>query len=198
MIDAIVLAAGRSLRMRTQKLLLPFAGQTVIGHVVDQVLSGAVHRAVVVVGRGDSAVRSALAGKAVTFVENPDPQAEMLSSVRCGLRALAADASAALVVLGDQPAVRPEGIAQLITAFRATRQGIIAPVYGGKRGHPLLIAARYFEPILTSYDDVGLRGLLAAHPADVLEVPASDDSVLSDMDYPDDYRRELARFGAMG
>ena len=41
MIGAIVLAAGRSRRMGTQKLLLPFAGQTVIGHVVDQLLAAA-------------------------------------------------------------------------------------------------------------------------------------------------------------
>jgi len=42
MISAIVLAAGRSRRMGTQKLLLPFAGQTVIGRVVDALLNSPV------------------------------------------------------------------------------------------------------------------------------------------------------------
>ena len=39
MICAIVPAAGRSSRMGTQKLLLEFAGTTVIGHIVDQLLA---------------------------------------------------------------------------------------------------------------------------------------------------------------
>ncbi len=56
MIGAIVLAAGRSRRMGTQKLLLPFAGQTVIGHVVDQLLAAAIDRIVVVVSADGPAI----------------------------------------------------------------------------------------------------------------------------------------------
>ena len=45
--------------------------------------------------------------------------------------------------------------------------------------------------ILTRYDDVGLRGLPHAHPDDILYLDVSTSAVLSDMDYPEDYRREL-------
>jgi CTP:molybdopterin cytidylyltransferase MocA len=41
---------------------------------------------------------------------------------------------------------------------------------------------------------VGLRGLLQAHPEEVLEFEASTAAVLCDMDSPGDYRRELTRF----
>lgn len=51
----------------------------------------------------------------------------------------------------------------------------------------------YSQEVLTQYDSVGLCGLLAAHADDVLALPAGDSSVLSDMDLPEDYRRELAR-----
>jgi CTP:molybdopterin cytidylyltransferase MocA len=44
---------------------------------------------------------------------------------------------------------------------------------------------------MTTFDDVGLRGLLARHSHDVFELNVSSPAVLSDMDYPDDYRREL-------
>ncbi len=50
MICAVVLAAGLSRRMGVQKLLLPFGGKTVIAHIVDQILAGAVDEAYVVVG----------------------------------------------------------------------------------------------------------------------------------------------------
>ena len=47
-----------------------------------------------------------LAGKSLTFVVNPDAAGDMLSSVRCGLKALPAECNAAIVILGDQPTIR--------------------------------------------------------------------------------------------
>src|SRR3954469_273539 len=99
MIDAIVLAAGRSQRMGTQKLMLPFAGQTMIGHIVDQVVAGPIRNVVVVVGANDDAVAQSISNKAIAVVKTPDPAGEMLSSVRVGLQTLAPDASAAIIVL---------------------------------------------------------------------------------------------------
>lgn len=193
MIDAIILAAGRSRRMRTQKLLLPFADQTVIGHVVDQVLAGQVQEVFAVVADDSDSVAGALSAKPVTLVVNRDPEAEMLSSVRAGLRALPSDATAALIVLGDQPSVRADVIRRLVETFEASGKGIALPAHAGKRGHPLLIAARYFDEVQRRYDDVGLRGLLAAHPDDLEEIAVTDAGVLADMDYPEDYERELRR-----
>ena len=198
MIDAIVLAAGRSRRMGTQKLLLPFAGQTVIGHVVDQALAGQVRQVIAVVADEHGPVASALSNKPVGLVVNPDVEGEMLSSVRVGLRALSADASAALIVLGDQPSLRGVLVRRLIDSFETSNKGIVAPVYNGKRGHPLLIAARYFAELPTCYDDVGLRGLLTAHSDDIGEVAVTDSGVLADMDYPEDYQRELRRYNSIG
>ena len=56
-----------------------------------------------------------------------------------------------------------------------------------------MLDGRYRDEILTGCDQVGLRGLLAAHADDVFELPVSNSAVLSDMDYPEDYQRELAR-----
>jgi molybdenum cofactor cytidylyltransferase len=197
MIDAIVLAAGRSLRMGTQKLLLPFAGQTVIGHIVEQVLAAPLRSAFVVVAAGDASVRSALADRPFSFVENPEPEGDMLSSVRAGIRALPRDTSAAMIVLGDQPSIRSDVVRSLLDAQQSSGRGIVAPVYGGKRGHPMLVAARHFRELLTGHDGIGLRGLLAAHHYDVFDLPVSDEGVLADIDYPEDYMRELARLEKM-
>jgi molybdenum cofactor cytidylyltransferase len=197
MIDAIVLAAGRSRRMGTQKLLLPFAGQTVIGHVVDQVLASQVRQAFVVVADEHDSVAEALSAKPVTLAVNRDPAAEMLSSVRVGLRALPADATTAIIVLGDQPSLRGEVVHQLVAAFQASGKGIGVPVHDGKRGHPLLIAARYFDELQQRHDDVGMRGLLMAHSDDIEDIKVPDSGVLTDMDLPEDYQRELARYRAV-
>ncbi len=188
---AIVLAAGESRRMGAPKMLLPFGKTTVIGHVVDQLLKSVIDEVYVVAGHQASRVTEELSGRPVSVVINPDYRAGMLSSVRCGLRALRPACEPILVALGDQPAITSSLIDRLAQAFTATDRGIVVPLYRGQRGHPLLFSQRYCKQILTRYDDVGLRGLLYAHPDDVLEYRVSTPAVLSDIDDPEDYRREL-------
>ena len=194
MIGAVILAAGQSRRMGSQKLLLPFAGQTVIGHIVCQVLTARIERTVVVTASDGDAIRLALTGKPVTFVVNPDPAAEMLGSVRCGLRALPPECTATIVVLGDQPTIRTELIADLARSFHSTRARIVVPTFQGRRGHPLLISADYFAEVFTQHDGVGLRGLLQAHPSDIVELEVADAAVLNDMDSPEDYTHARSRY----
>lgn len=190
---AILLAAGRSQRMGSQKLLLPFASQTVVGHIVDQLVNSPVDHVLVVVSHDAEPVRQALAAKPVTFITNPDAHGDMLSSVRCGLRALPEDCRAVLVALGDQPAIRSGLISQMVHAFEHGKRSIVVPVHAGQRGHPILFSRLYVPEILTGYDSLGLRGLLDAHSADIDEVIIPDPSILSDMDRPEDYQRELVR-----
>ncbi len=191
MICAIVLAAGRSSRMGVQKLLLPFGGKTVTSHIADQLLASTVDKVFVVTGHQPERITAELSGRRVSIVNNPDYDSGMLSSVRCGLHALPKRCRAVLVAIGDQPSINTELVNLMIQSFAAGEKKILVPCYEGKRGHPLLFSAMYREEILTQYDDVGLRGLLHAHPDEVFELTVSTFCVLSDMDYPEDYRREL-------
>ena len=45
--------------------------------------------------------------------------------------------------------------------------------------------------MLDCYDNVGLRGLLLAHPDDVHEVEIDNASLLADIDLPADYARAV-------
>ena len=151
-------------------------------------------RVIVVVGPDGARIAEVLAGRRVDYVINPDPEAEMLSSVRCGLRATPEDCEAVLVVLGDQPGVTVDVIAAIVQAYHTSGRGIVAPVYKGKRGHPMLFAMLYRDEILTRYDAVGLRGLLHAHPEDVCEIDFPAPNVIDDMDLPEDYEREIKQY----
>ena len=192
MICAIVLAAGRSRRMGVQKLLLPFGSKTVITHIVDQLTASSVDEVHVVVGCQGKRVSRELSGRPVSIVNNSNYKSGMLSSVRCGLGAMPKQCHAVLVVLGDQPSVTTKLIDQMLQTFASAEKQILVPLYQGKRGHPIVFSAAYRKEILTHYDSVGLRGLLYAHKEDIFELPVKTSGVLSDMDYPEDYQRELA------
>ena len=194
MICAIVLAAGRSRRMGVQKLLLPFGSKTVIGHIVDQLTESSVDEVYVVVGCQGKQVSEELSDKPVSIVNNPNYKSGMLSSVRCGLNTLPEQCTSVLVALGDQPSVTTELIDQLLQNFDSTERQILVPLYDGRRGHPIIFSAIYRDEILTNYDSVGLRGLMYAHKKDICELSVKSSGVLSDMDCPQDYQRELTLF----
>ena len=188
MVCAITLAAGRSRRMGRPKLVLPVAGSTVIARVVDAFLGASVDMILVVIRANDVPVRAALAGRPVLFVENRVRSGDMLSSVRCGLRALPAAADTVVVSPGDHPLLEASLIRQMLSAFRASGCGILVPVHQGRRGHPLVFSARFREELLTSHDGTGLRGLLQSHPAEIVDWATPDAAVLRDLDTPEDYR----------
>src|SRR5947207_15663662 len=192
MVCAIILAAGKSLRMGTQKLLLPFAGQTVIGHDVDQVNKSSIRQTLVVTSGQEEKIGAALKGKRVSTVINPDRDGDMLSSIRCGLRAMPG-CEAVMILLGDQPSIRSGLIADMIKIFETGNASIIVPTYRGRRGHPILFDTKYCDEVQKKYDNLGLRGLVSAHPEQVHELKVDDEAVLADMDNPEDYQRESAR-----
>jgi len=194
MICAIVLAAGRSQRMGTQKLLLPFAQSPVIARVVDAFFRAAVDQVILVVRPGHKELREVLAGRPVILVENADVEGDMLSSVRCGLKALPSNVKTIMVSPGDQPSIEPVLIRRMIAAYKSSDRSILVPVYHGRRGHPLMFGAQYRNELLTSHDGVGLRGLLQTHAAEVGEWLSNDAAVLGDLDTPADFR--LAQAGA--
>ena len=181
--------------MGVQKLLLPLGGGTVIEYIIDQLLNSAIDEVYIVVGHEGDRIAEQISGLAVSVVTNPDYQEGMLSSVRCGLGALPPECEKVMVALGDQPAITTKLVDEMIGSLAATNKGIIVPIYNGKRGHPILFSERYRQEIMTHYDDVGLRGLLWTHPDDVFELNASTSAVLSDMDHPEDYQRELEQRG---
>jgi molybdenum cofactor cytidylyltransferase len=193
MIAAIVLAAGESRRMGTQKLLLPFGSVTVVETIVDELSASAVDEIVVVVGHEGERVARVLADRPVKVVANADYADGMLSSVRCGLASLPPDCDAVLIALGDQPEISRRLVDKMIDTFAGSEKGILVPVHEGRRGHPLLFSAGYIDEIMSQYDDEGLRGLLHAHPDEVNELDVPTDAVLADMDYPEDYAKTLAR-----
>jgi molybdenum cofactor cytidylyltransferase len=192
MICAIVLAAGRSQRMGTQKLLLPWGNKSVVAHVIDEVLRSPVQQVFVVIGQDGEQIKGALMNRCVTCVSNPDSEGDMLSSVRCGLQVLPAACDGVLIVLGDQPKVTTELVAEMVSAFHQHR-GIIVPVHQGRCGHPVLFSKKFCEEVMSCHDGIGLRGLLCSHVKEVFELPVPASGVLEDMDTPQDYERLVAR-----
>lgn len=195
-VTAVVLAAGRSSRMKGQsKMLLPWGRQTVIEAVVTRLLPFHFAEIVVVTGYQSEAVERKLAQLPVRMVHNEHyEQGEMLSSLQTGLRALPDSTAACLVVLGDQPMLEGPVIGRVVSAYTQGQGGIVLPSYRGERGHPVLFARRFW-PELLDLTSGAPRDVVRRYPDQVASVSVETDSILRDIDTPEQYRRErsLAR-----
>ncbi len=193
-VAAVVLAAGRSRRMGRCKLVLPWAGGTVIGQVVSTLhQAGARPVLVVTAPPCHYLVLRALAGSPaqVTVYHPQDPDA-MLVTVQWGLRHLPEGVEATLVALGDQPHRPVDVVRALLEAFARSRAPLVVPVYQGRRGHPWLLHRALWPALLRLPPQATLRDFLRQHAHLVLEVPVNDPGLHLDMDTPEDYRRLLA------
>ena len=187
MIAAVILAAGLARRMGRQKLLLEVAGKTVVRWSVEAVRPH-VDDLVVVTGADDAGIRTALEGLSPRFAVNPRPQAGQGSSIAVGMAALRPGTAAVLIALGDQPRLPDGVIAALLRARDETGRAIVAPVYRGVQGTPVLFTAEVFRELAALDGDAGARSIVQARPERVARVPI-DAPMPPDVDTPEDYAR---------
>jgi molybdenum cofactor cytidylyltransferase len=190
---AMILAAGESARMGKPKLLLPFGNETIIETIIGQVILAKVDKTLVVLGSDREKIEKKIKKFSIRTTVNPHFKKGMLSSVQWGFKALPENTRAVLVLLGDQPAISTAIIDKIIDAYQKTRKGIILPVYKGERGHPVLIDLKYKGEVESLSHEIGLRGLVYSHPEDIMEVKVEAPSILQNIDYLEDYQKELAK-----
>ena len=189
---AVVLAAGASRRMGTPKMVLPWGNRTVIGQVVSVLEDSGVDEILVVTGGAESEVQQALQPHRVHLVKNEGFMlGDMLSSVQTGLTAaLDGSAQAALIVLGDQPQIQAEVVKALLLRWQITGSAIIIPSTQMRRGHPMLLARSLWQEVLDLPLAGTLRDFLRLRNDWIDYLPVESDSILQDLDTPEDYARQ--------
>jgi molybdenum cofactor cytidylyltransferase len=181
--------------MGRPKQLLPFGEGTILEQVVDTLLIAGIGEVIVVLGHLADRVRVVLGGRPVKAVVNASYRDGMLSSVKCGVRAISADCDAVLFALGDQPHIESSVVREVVRAYRVGDAGIVIPRYGAKNGHPIIINLQlYREAILNLPEHVGLNALMQEHADDVRLIDVTTEDIIRDIDEPEDYTRELARY----
>jgi CTP:molybdopterin cytidylyltransferase MocA len=190
-VAAVVLAAGRARRFGGAKLLAPQHGRPLVAHVLELVRrargAGVVTDARLVLAEADVAVAELARAAGVDIVVNHDPDRGLSSSLRLGLAALGTDAGAAVLLLGDQPLVRLDVLAELAAAWRERRGVIIRPRYAeapGELGHPV-VADRSVWPLAERLEgDAGFGALFPPGSAGLAVIEATGGN--PDVDTPAD------------
>lgn len=195
----VILAAGESSRMGTDKALLPWppaapgsapSGQTFLSAAI-QALSLFNDMVIVVAGNNGPNLAPMVYANGGVLVTNPAPQRGQFSSLQVGLQeVLNHGRDAAMITLVDRPPVSSGILQELRTAFEsALAQGkwAVVPECGGKHGHPLVISREMIEEFLKAESTATARDIEHRNQSRIEYVPVADPSVTMNIDTPADY-----------
>jgi molybdenum cofactor cytidylyltransferase len=193
-LSALVLAAGESKRMPGKnKLLLPFAGKTIVECAVDAVLQADVDEVILVLGHEAEMIQKVVGDRPIKIVYNPDYRNGMAGSIHAGLVALSPTTTAVMICLADQPLIQSAELNLLIAAFSQAKEKTIAvPAFKGQRGNPVIFDLRYRAEMLTLKGEAGGKSIIARHPEAVVEVEMPTGNILEDADTPESYAHLVA------
>jgi len=189
-IGAVILGAGESKRMGTQKLLLDIKGKPMIEWVIKSFREVA-DEIIVVLGHKPELLIPFLEKLGVGWTINLDYPEGMVTSVKEGLKKLK-DLDAVFIALGDQPIVRVDFLKKAIEYWREGAK-IVCPIVNGKKGHPVLFDKSLFGEILALGKDQFLRDVIHRHK-DSLQVVESEDWAITDLDTPENLEAFKRKF----
>ncbi len=178
-ISAVLLAAGASARFGDNKLLYPLGGGTPMAIVAARKLIRAVPDCIAVVRKLDI-LSELLEDEGFSVLVNPHAEDGMAGSVICGINA-APDANGWIIALADMPFISQHTIRMIADSLNAGA-AITAPVYEGRRGHPVGFANTFKSQLLQLKGDQGARDILATYSSKLITINVDDGGVLQDID----------------
>jgi molybdenum cofactor cytidylyltransferase len=199
----VILAAGESARMGTDKALLPWPPATEETRAGDTFLSAAIRSllpatdfVLVVVGKNQASLAPVIYAEGASLVVNEDTGRGQFSSLQVGLQeALNRGRDAAMVTLVDRPPVNPATLQILRHVFSNAKENVwvVVPEYSGKHGHPYLIGREMIARFLQVPPTSVARDIEHAHQAHIQYVPVDDPLVALNINTPEDYAALAAR-----
>jgi molybdenum cofactor cytidylyltransferase len=193
----VILAAGASTRMGTDKALLSwppagtsFAGGTFLSAAIEA-LSPFNDMVIVVAGANEANLAPIVYAQAAFLVRNPAPEQGQFSSLQVGLQeVLNRGRDAAMVTLVDRPPVQAATLEKLRIEFEAALdrgKWALVPEHGGKHGHPILVSREMIEAFLRAPAGATARDIEHQNQAKIEYFPVDDPFVALNVDTPQDY-----------
>ena len=191
---AIVPAAGFSRRMGQPKLLLPWGESTVIASLLTSLKKADVTQTCVVVRRDDDRLRIAIEAEGGWCVSLTVDPPDMRASVEFGLAEIRRRfhprlEEGWLLIPADHPAIDVDLLRELIQVWKVKSPQILVPRHGIRRGHPTFFRWWLADEIRQIPPEQGLNWLLRTYDPQVVEVSVDQQTVLADLDTPDDYEQ---------
>ncbi len=186
-VAGVILAAGKSTRMKRPKQLLEWQGQPFVRVAAAKAFKAGLDPVVVVTGAYREMVVQAVDDLPVKLVHNPLWKAGQSTSVKTGVDSLPEEIGAVIIFLIDQPKIPISFIQTMIDTHARTLAPIIAPLVDYQRNNPVMFDRVTFKDFSGIEGDVGGRQIFSKHQ--ITWVPWVDSSAFIDVDTIEDYKK---------
>lgn len=183
LIQPLFLAAGCSSRFGANKLLHRLADGTPVALAAARNLAAALPGALAVVNGGDIELVNLLQGAGLKVSVCPRSWEGIGASLAWGVYQTP-EADGWLIALADMPFIAPQTLRAVAEGVREPLD-IVAPVHGGRRGHPVAFGRGHRPALSELSGDTGARSLLQAHQRSLVLLSCNDPGVLQDIDLPE-------------
>lgn len=186
-IAGVILAAGEASRYGQPKQLLEWKGKSFVQAVAETALRAGLSPVIVVTGAQADQIKSALRDLDVEIVHNNEWKSGQGSSIGSGVRHIPNTCGGAIFLLTDQPQVNTSILQALKEKHAEGLYPIVAPMVIDRRANPVLFDRTTFPDLMNIEGDTGGRAIF--HKYRVEYLPWHDDSLLLDVDTPEQYQR---------
>jgi len=158
MISGIILASGFSSRMKREKLTLAVEGVPMLERVICAATASTLDEVLLVYQKDE--IRDLGQKYHLSLVHNSHPEYGQSAAVKAGVQCASPESDGFMFLVGDQPYVSAVTIDRLITAFKQDMSRIVIPVYGSRRGNPVIFPSSLKRELLLLEGDVGGRAVI--------------------------------------
>jgi molybdenum cofactor cytidylyltransferase len=188
--------------MGRPKLLLPFGATTVLGAAVHALRQGGVRQILIVSAPHGAALEGEVRAAGCEFLVLPEPTPDMQATVQLAWISRnwsPREADCWFLAPADHPMLDSAVVSRLLQVKQGDAQhSIWIPTFAGKRGHPTLFTWPHARAICELPANSGIHSYIRARTQEACDAPVETDSVLFDLDTPQDYERLLRLSSAAG
>lgn len=194
---AILLAAGKSTRMKSLKQLLEWERKSLLEYQIDKLSALEVKEVVVILGHESEKLRKNVKNiKAnVTFLECQNYEDGLSASLKCGLSYASRSYRSVLIMLLDLPLIQFHTIDAVLKKgsllMKHERETFsVQPTYMNKKGHPVFIGNFFLVDWGSLQGDMGAKPLLKQMNKSA-DLSTNDTGIFFDIDTDEDYKKAL-------
>lgn len=189
MLAAVILSGGSSSRMGSPKALLPYQGRAFLDHLLEITRHPEIGVRRVVLGAHAEPIAKAIDLAADEIVINEHWEQGQLSSIHAALRSLPAGTDGMILCLIDHPLISANLVQNLIDVFYSSHAPIVLPIFEGRRGHPVLFAAKLYSQLLEAPMNLGARAVVWAHGKNIHEYRTNEEGCVLNLNDPATFAR---------
>ena len=187
MISGIILASGLSSRMKREKLTLAVEGIPMLERVIRAATASTLDEILLVYQKDE--IRDLGQKYRLSLVHNAHPEYGQSDSVKAGVKCACPESDGFMFLVGDQPYVSAVTIDRLITVFKKDMSRIVVPVYGSRRGNPVIFPSSLKRELLLLKGDMGGRAVMDKFPNLISIVSIQDEREAMDVDTDEAYEK---------